>query len=517
MASDSRTLKLAILGEVKGLTDSLKTSQTEVQTFGDKLETFSKRAGVAFAAATAAAALYAGKLLKEGVESAIADEKAQASLAKTLENVTGATKDQIGSVEDYILKTSLATGVTDDQLRPSLDRLIRSTKDVKEAQDLQTLALDIAAGSGKSLAAVSEALAKATDGNTGALGRLGVGLDKSEIKTMSMNEITKKLSETFAGQASQKAETFQGKVDRLKVALDEAKESVGTALLPILERLVGFITDNILPQINAFVAGLTGNKGAKNALDNTGKASYDLGKAFADAATSVGKLFGVFNDPDNTGESSGLAKVIGWVAGIVDAIGKAINAIASMIKALQTVSAWIAVATNPRNWLKGLSGMNEMVQDELRRIGYNAQISTSSSDSEFMNMQKAGQYKTGTTGTTGTTGISGTTGMTETYGTTGTSGSSPSSSSIALPKNIQYQPLPQLSASEALFSSLTGTSGNFPGTKVSPFLAQSPNISITVNGAVDATSTARQIAGILNTEATVSGAFLELGQSRLLK
>ncbi|CAB4175940.1 hypothetical protein UFOVP981_21 [uncultured Caudovirales phage] len=502
MASDSRTLKLAILGEVKGLSDSLKTSSTEVESFGDKVENFGRKAGLAFAAATAAAALYAGKLLKEGVESAIADEKAQASLAKTLENVTGATKNQIGSVEDYILKTSLATGVTDDQLRPSLDRLVRSTKDVKEAQDLQALALDISAGSGKSLAAVSEALAKATDGNTGALGRLGVGLDKSEIKTMSMNEITKKLSETFGGQASQKAETFQGKMDRLKVALDEAKESVGTALLPVLERLVGFITDSILPKINAFVAGLTGNKGARDALDNTGQAAYDLGKAFSDMAVSVGHLFKVFNADENTGSSSGLAKVIGWAENVIKVFDK-------LIQGLAYTMGLIKVISNPKNWLLN-------ADETVALANQYAGIATKSAPGTTVNRSSTPMNITFPTGGTGSGG-GGTSGGGTSGGGSSISNAIGSAVANALPKNIQYQPLPQLSASEALFSSLTGTSGDFPGTKVSPFLAQSPNISITVNGAVDATSTARQIAGILNTEATVSGAFLELGQSRLLK
>lgn len=108
-------------------------------------------AGAAFAAAGAAAALYAGKLAIDGVKAAIEDEAAQAKLGKTLENVTGATNAQIKSVEDYITKTELAYGVTDDDLRPSLDRLVRATKDVTEAQKLQSIALDVAAGTGKSL------------------------------------------------------------------------------------------------------------------------------------------------------------------------------------------------------------------------------------------------------------------------------------------------------------------------------------------------------------------------------
>ncbi len=343
MATDSRTLKLAILGEVKGLTDSLKKSEKDVETFGDKVEGFSRKAGLAFAAATAAAALYAGKLIKEGVESAIADEKAQASLAKTLENVTGATKSQIASVEEYILKTSLATGVTDDELRPSLDRLTRSVKDVDEAQKLQTLALDIAAGSGKSLQSVSESLAKAYDGNYGALKRLGVPLDESIVKSKDFDAATKALSSTFKDQASVQADTFEGRMKRLKTALDEAKESVGAALLPELTKLVGFITERVLPQINAFVGGLTGNKGIKNGLDGTAKASYDLGTAFRDMASSASKLFSVFNADANTGSSSGLAKVIGWAENIIKVFNKLIDGIAFTMGLLK-------IATEPKNW-----------------------------------------------------------------------------------------------------------------------------------------------------------------------
>jgi hypothetical protein len=346
MASGSRTLKLSILADIDNLKKNLNTGTKEVDTFGDKLTGFGKKAGLAFAAATAAAALYAGKLIKEGVESAIADEKAQASLAKTLENVTGATKAQIASVEQYILKTSLATGVTDDELRPSLDRLTRSTKDVEEAQRLQTLALDIAAGSGKSLGSVSEALAKAYDGNYGALKRLGVPLDESIIKSKDFDAATKALASTFKDQASVQADTFEGRMKRLKTALDEAKESVGAALLPALTRLVGFITDRVLPQINAFVAGLTGNEGVEQGLEGTAKASYDLGAAFRSMAISVGKVFAVFNADQNTGTSSGLAKVIGWAENVIKVFDKLIQGLAYTLGLIKVVS-------NPKNWLLG--------------------------------------------------------------------------------------------------------------------------------------------------------------------
>lgn len=257
MAGQSRTLKLSILGDVDQLKKSLNTGSNEVQGFGNKLADFSKKAGLAFAAAGAAAAAYAGKLLIDGVKSAIEDEAAQAKLAATLENVTGATKGQIAAVEDYITKTALANGVTDDQLRPSLDRLIRSTKDATKAQELQSLALDIAAGTGKDLSAVSEALGKAYDGNLGALKRLGVGIDDSIIKSKNFDAAAAALAQTFEGQASKQAETFQGKMARLSIAFDEAKETVGSYVLDALTPLVSNFVDKGIPAIQDFASNLS--------------------------------------------------------------------------------------------------------------------------------------------------------------------------------------------------------------------------------------------------------------------
>ena len=227
---------------VKGATD-------EVEGFGSKVGDFAKKAGAAFAIAGAAAAAYAGKLLVDGVKAAIEDEAAQAKLATTLQNVTGATNSQIAAVEAQILKTSLLTGKTDDELRPSFDRLVRSTKDVEEAQKLQALALDIAAGSGKSLEAVSNALAKGYEGNTAALGKLGVGISAAELKTMSFDEVTKALSATFEGQATKQADTFAGKMDRLKVAFAEGQETVGSFVLDAITPMVTLFVDKVIPLI----------------------------------------------------------------------------------------------------------------------------------------------------------------------------------------------------------------------------------------------------------------------------
>lgn len=252
----SRTLKLSILADIDNLKKNLTAGTSEVEGFGSKLGGFASKAGLAFAAAGAAAAAYAGKLLIDGVQSAIADEAAQAKLATTLQNVTGATNAQIAATESYVTQTALATGITDDVLRPSLDRLIRSTKNVEEAQKLQQLALDVSAGSGKDLSAVTEALAKAYDGNFGALKRLGVPLDENIIKSKDFDAAAAALAATFEGQASTQAETFAGKMARLNVAFDEAKETVGSYVLDAITPLLSTFVDKGIPAITNFASTL---------------------------------------------------------------------------------------------------------------------------------------------------------------------------------------------------------------------------------------------------------------------
>jgi hypothetical protein len=259
MATDSRTLKLAILGEVKDLSASLNKGSAEVQTFGDKISKFGKVAGAAFLAAGVAAVAYAGKLAVDGVKAAIEDEAAQLRLAASLKNVTGATDATIAATEDYILKTSLANGVTDDELRPSLDRLVRSTKDVAEAQKLQSLALDISAATGKSLTQVSESLAKAHDGNFGSLKRLGVSIDENIIKSKDFDAATAVLASTFKDQASIQADTFNGKMNRLKVAFDEGKETVGGFILDAITPMVSLFVDKAIPAISEFAGNFKDN------------------------------------------------------------------------------------------------------------------------------------------------------------------------------------------------------------------------------------------------------------------
>lgn len=254
-------VKITFDADFDELKRGVKGAQAEVEGFGDKVGKFGKMAGLAFAAAGAAALAYGAVLLKQGVESAIADEKAQAKLALTLQNVTGATDAQISAIESQILQTSLLTGVTDDELRPSFERLLRATKDSDEALKLQKVAIDVAAGSGKSLEAVTNAMARAAEGNTGALARLGVGLTAAQLKTMSMDEVTNQLATTFGGQAAAQADTFAGKLQILKNAFNEGKETVGSFVLDAITPMINTIVKTVIPAISGFINSVGGKDG----------------------------------------------------------------------------------------------------------------------------------------------------------------------------------------------------------------------------------------------------------------
>jgi len=281
MARDTRTLSLKILADIDDLKNKLNQADNAVETNSEKISAFGKKAAAAFAVAAAAAVAYGTKLAVDGVKAAIEDEAAQLRLANALRTATGATDEQIRATEDMILKTSLATGVADDKLRPAMQRLAVSTKDTGEAQRLLSLALDISKGKGIELETVANALGRAQDGNTTALGRLGLGLSKAELSTLTFTEVQAKLSELYGGAAATNAETFQGKIDRLKVGFDEAKESLGTALLPQVEKFITFINDVGVPALNGFIAGLTGDAGLNAALSETQQCAASFGRTIA--------------------------------------------------------------------------------------------------------------------------------------------------------------------------------------------------------------------------------------------
>ena len=209
----------------KGLTAAEKRTKAFNQTLktlgGTMVATFGARRITQFA--------------KDSIKAFAEEDKAIRALSLNLKAL-GLAYD-VTPVEDYIDKLQRATGVADSELRPAFQQLANATRSLSASQDILNLALDVSAGSGKSLAQVTQALSRAYLGNKTSLGRLNVGISKADLATKSFDEIVADLSKRFRGQAAAAAETYTGKINRLKISADEAQEILGGKLVQAIEML----------------------------------------------------------------------------------------------------------------------------------------------------------------------------------------------------------------------------------------------------------------------------------------
>jgi hypothetical protein len=207
---------------------------------------------------------------KKAIKAAAEDEKAQKQLALALKNV-GLGRDAASS-EDYIQRLQNEFGILDDKLRPAYQTLAVATRDSNKAQQLLNLSLDISAATGKDLSSVTAALSRAFLGNNTALGKLGVGISKADLKAGKFEDIISQLETTFKGAATQSANTFQGSIDKLGVAAANASEIIGTGLIDALKGL-----------------------GDQDSVDNLATAMQNTAIYIADVIRGIGELASQLN------------------------------------------------------------------------------------------------------------------------------------------------------------------------------------------------------------------------------
>ena len=320
VAQGSRTLKLSLLADVAEFSKNIKVASKDTETIGDQFTAFGKKAAVAFAAAGAAIGAFAIASVKAAAE----DEVGQKKLEETIRNTTAATADQIAGIDKYITKQSIATNTTDDVLRPALSRLILATKDVTKAQELLSLAQEISLARNKPLEAVTNALGKAYEGSNTALGKLGIGIDAATLKTLTFDQTQKLLNTTFDGFIENQSETAAFKFGQITIAVNESKEAIGAALLPVVKELADFLIITVVPAIESFVAGLTGQDGLKDGLSDSQITAIEWGK----------KVRGVINTViDLKDQLIAVAAVIGTVF-VVSKISAAVVATIAIINTL---------------------------------------------------------------------------------------------------------------------------------------------------------------------------------------
>jgi hypothetical protein len=267
-------VKITFDADFDDLKKGIKGSQAEVETFADKVGDFGKKAAVAFAAAGAAIGAFALSAVKAAAE----DETAQTKLQETIRNTTNATAEQIAGIDKYVTAQSIATATSDDVIRPALSRLLRATGDLTKSQELLTLSQEISTATGKPLEAVTNAVAKSFEGSNTALAKLGIGIDAATLKTMTFDETQKLLNTTFDGFIENQSTTAAFKFEQISIAVNESKEAIGAALLPVVKELADFIIVSVVPAIESFVAGLTGQDSLADGLSDTQKKAIEWGK-----------------------------------------------------------------------------------------------------------------------------------------------------------------------------------------------------------------------------------------------
>jgi hypothetical protein len=219
---------------------------------------------------------------KSTVEAFATSQKQAALLDNTLKNL-GIQIQGIG-LNDYLQRLSETTGVLKSDLVPAFQTAVTATKSVASAQSLLNTALDVSAGSGQDLAAVTAALGKAYDGNFGALKKMGLGLTATDLASKDFLTVQAKLNSLFKGDAQASANSYAGQINKLKAGFEDLKISIGQGL------------------VNAFT-NLAGNGGS---LDSAITKMREFGLAAQTVLSNIGSAGGA---------SSGLGGFLGMVIG----------------------------------------------------------------------------------------------------------------------------------------------------------------------------------------------------------
>ncbi len=262
----SLNLEVQILGEYKNLTKATKGATKQLNSLKKSTQSISRGINAALATIGVGISFRAiTNSISSLTKAAVEDVQAQTLLAQQLRNTVGASDAVVASVEEQISQVQTATGVVDDELRPAYAKLIRSTRDTARAFRLLNLATDISAQTGKSLDSVSTALSRALNGNTASLVKLIPSIRNS-------TDFVADLEKQFKGAAA--AANNLDPYNRLKIAFDEVKETIGAAFLPALGSIATFIDDN-LPKIDALADAI--NTRVKQAFDNAGNSAVNFG------------------------------------------------------------------------------------------------------------------------------------------------------------------------------------------------------------------------------------------------
>ena len=330
--ADTRTLKLSLLADVKKFTDGMNRADDDTKKLESNLKTNGKKMAKSIGLVVTAVGVMATAFGVDAVKAYAEDEASQEKFRTTLKNTAGVIDETvIDSINDFIERMQFASGFSDGELRDSLGRLTRSTTDVSDAQDILTVAMDTARGTGKNLGDVSDILAKAVDGNYTPLKKMGVKLDENTIKTKDFDGVLSTLTDLFGGQATTYADTFQGKLDIVNQRFGELKESAGAKLLGPLGTLLEVVNDVAKGFAGEDPQSLS-NRARELAGNFAGTGGTSLGGSLKTLADAFTKLFDAL-----LGDGTDSSDILVTFAKALENVAGGINAIADAVKSAKKI------------------------------------------------------------------------------------------------------------------------------------------------------------------------------------
>ena len=385
MAGEVPPLNVEILVSLGNLTNAVNEATAGLNKIGDTAKAQTSKFD---ALKTTMLGVFAGNLMTQGAQvleqglrdaikavedTQVATERLSTALNNASQN-TAANRDEIQKTSETMSKLGFATAATEG----AYGTLITATGSTTEATKLMAMAADLARYKHEDLATAAQTLARGTTGSAKAFKELGITLDSNLPKNEAIAKAFDELNQKIGGQAVGYTHTFAGEMEILKAKFDDVAVKVGAVVMPILTKLMEFITNVAIPAITWIVKMLFAWEIELVKLWNTNE-------GFRDVVVTVMKA---------------IVEAIGYVVG---AIGKLVEA-ASHIPIIGSQFKGVADGINGAAKSIGTfaQGLDNLVSKKAGVASLSDQLATMGSTSAGGDVGVAGQTITKTKSSTAT-------------------------------------------------------------------------------------------------------------------
>src|SRR4051794_40818427 len=298
----SASLKFVIEGDPAPAVKAMRTVTGEAQKSSTSIGASFKKLASVGAGLVGAAGL--ASFFKSAMAEAEEGQKVSGQTAAVIESTGAAANVTAGHVDDLANSISKYAGIDDEAIASGENMLLTFTNirnEVGKGNDIfdqaTKAATDMAVALGTDVTGAAKTLGIALNDPVKGMSKLqkaGVTFtqqQKDQVAQMAENNNTMgaqkvilgELSKEFGGSAAAQATAS----DKMKVALGNLEEEVGQALLPVIEGLANFLTDDVIPAFSAVVGWVKDNQTTVKILAATGGGLWAAYKGYK-VLTAVG-------------------------------------------------------------------------------------------------------------------------------------------------------------------------------------------------------------------------------------